>query len=92
MNSSLFIDVVILVTLLEWPLLLWLTRGARVNGLLRSFAPVPLLLMLLPGLFLLVAARVVSSDSFEPLALIFLALAGLTHALDLFRRYQQESR
>ncbi|MFM1859777.1 MAG: hypothetical protein RL133_1277 [Pseudomonadota bacterium] len=90
MNVSLAFDLVILVTLLEWPCLIWLTRGARARGLLHSFAPVPLLLVLLPGLCLLGAARVGSADREEPLVLALLAAAGLSHALYLWGRYREE--
>jgi hypothetical protein len=90
MNLPLAFDLVILVTLLEWPCLIWLTSAARARGLLRSFAPMPLLLVLLPGLCLLGAARSSVADREEPMALLFLAAAGLTHMIYLWRKYQEE--
>lgn len=90
MSSTLAIDLVILLSLLEWPVLLWLTRGLRRQGRLVSFAPWPLLRLLLPGLCLLGVARTLSSDQHVPETLAMLALAGLAHSFDLWSRFQQE--
>jgi hypothetical protein len=92
MTTALAIDLVFLLTLLEWPLLLWLTRGPRLRGLLPSFSPGPLLRLLLPGLCLLGVARVLVSEESVPAAFGLLALAGLAHGIDLWCRYRGEMR
>jgi hypothetical protein len=90
MTPILAIDLVLIVTLLEWPLLLLLTRRHRSHGLLPSFSPWCLLQALLPGLCLLCVARVLSSSEPEPLIFPFLALAGVFHGLDLWQRFKRE--
>ncbi|MEY2776385.1 MAG: hypothetical protein RLY30_483 [Pseudomonadota bacterium] len=90
MTATMAIDLVIGVTILEWPLLLVLTRQLRRNGGLPSFGAWPLMRLLLPGLCLLCVARVVCKPEPEPSVFLFLALAGLFHGLDLWQRFKRE--
>ncbi len=77
------IDLVIVVTLVEWAALVWLWRSSG-----RGVAPGMLNAMLLPGLCLMLAVRsVIVGAPWYWLALL-LTLAGMAHLADLRRRWK----
>lgn len=78
------IDVVIVATLLEWAALAWLWRRRRIG-----LPPAALRWILLPGLCLMLAVRSATMGlPWYPVALLLLA-SGLTHMIDIRRRWQR---
>ena len=77
------IDLVIVFTLVEAVLLQWLRRRAG-HG---AMAPVAIAVMLLPGIFLLLAARAALADAAWPWMPGALAAALVAHLLDLRMRW-----
>ncbi len=82
-DSTRLIDLVIAFSLLEW---LLLAQWHRRTG--QGVASGALKWMLLPGLFLMLAARGALTGAPWYLMALLLAAAGLTHIADLRRRWK----
>ena len=80
------IDLVIVFTFVEAVLLLWLRRRGNRNGI-GTISPAAIGFMLLPGVFLLLAARAALADAAWPWVPAALAAALVAHLLDLRTRW-----
>jgi hypothetical protein len=83
----LLLDAVILFTLLEG-LGLWAFHARTGRGL----APRDYALNMASGLCLMLAVRAALGTAAWPWVAVWLAAAGLAHGLDLWRRWQRQSR
>jgi len=81
--SIAFIDCILIFTLTEW-LVLCVRYQIFKNGL--NLADISL--GLLPGFFLMLGIRVAAGNEVPIEVFVFLALSGLTHATDFYRRYR----